>query len=70
MLDFKGKLLSIGDNVIFIYDKHKRNELKEGVVLKTDIKQASYVMALVSWKNNQDIEVESRVSQHKIFKKD
>ena len=67
MTDFKGHSLSSGDSVIFIYDKYKRNELKEGIVLKTNIKQASFIMALISWVNPQGITVESRVSSPKIF---
>lgn len=42
MKDFLGKDLHISDKVIFIYDKFKVNELKEGVVIGLNIKQSKY----------------------------
>jgi len=69
MKDFKNIELKVGDKVIFVYDKYKRNELKEGEILRTDIKQGIYTMALVSWENPQGVIVESRVSTPKIYLK-
>jgi hypothetical protein len=69
MVDFKDNYVEENDEVIFIYDKYNTNKLVEGVVIKTNIMQAGRVMALVRWTNEQGIEVESRVSEPKIYKK-
>lgn len=68
MKDFLGKDLHISDKVIFIYDKFKVNELKEGVVIGLNIKQSKYDMIKVQWVNQNNILVDSNVTLKKVFK--
>ncbi len=68
MKDFLGKDLHIGDKVIFIYDKFKVNELKEGVVIGLNIRQAKYDMIKVQWINPNNILVDSNVTLKKVYK--
>lgn len=67
MKDFENKEIEVGDEVVFIYDKFGPNELKRGIVKRTNIKQAKYTMALVEFPNVNNILIEARVSEHKIF---
>ena len=63
MTDFENKELNVGDTVIVAFNQFKTTKLKRGVVVKTDVKQANMIMAVINIDGQ-----EKRVAQWNIFK--